>query len=417
MLRRCWTTIRSTAQARSFSQLPRKNFLTNLIGYVQEELEKNKQLKENLKRLKAETDRLEQSETLKQARLKFDLIERETAKSSERLQQKLLQLQSYIRKSLDEAKKSEIGQKSVEIGEAAYKTVLDAAETLEKSAELLSKSPAYRSLADGAKIVRHELDQFAFAGEHIYRRPDVLRKRVEFFQSTNGQSISSNPDVSSVTVHKDQQWYSAFKSWTESNPYFQKLTDLKLQYDESSNPVIRATRFVSTKLSEVVHSLFHVNNISDVSTEICKVEPEFTVAKFCKQCQTDIIPNVLEAVFRGELDIVKDWCTDAAYAQLTHYFAECKRSGYIVQAQLLDIENVEVIMGKMTEFGPLLLVSFTTHQIRFVKSLEGQPMFGTSEKPVSIGYIFVFCRNVEELDPRAAWKVMEVSELQARAIV
>ncbi|KHJ48754.1 Tim44-like domain protein [Trichuris suis] len=397
----CWRAFRSATRVRSYCQLPKKNFLTNLVDYVQEELEKNKQLKENLKRLKAETDRLEQSETLKQARLKFDLIEQETVKSSERLQQRLLQLQSYIRKTMDEAKKTEIGQKSMEMGEAAYKTVLDAAETLEKSAELLSKTPAYRSLADGAKTVRDELDQFAFAGDHIYRRPAVLRKRVEFFQSTNQHTIASNPDVSSVTVHKDQQWYSAWKSWTESNPYIQsesvslhwlaycmfiltELTDWKLQYDESSNPVIRATRFVSTKLYEVASSLFQVNNISEVATEICKVEPDFTIAKFCAHCRTDIIPNVLEAVFRGELEIVKDWCTDAAYAQLTHYFTDCKASGYIVKAQLLDIENVDVIMGKMTEYGPLLLVNFTTHQIRLVKNPAGQSMFGTS-------VTFAFC--------------------------
>ncbi|CDW60504.1 mitochondrial import inner membrane translocase [Trichuris trichiura] len=454
MLPSCWTAFRSTIRVRSYCQLPKKNFLKNLVDYVQEELEKNKQLKvsvmraqlrpsafccqENLKRLKAETDRLEQSETLKQARLKFDLIEQETVKSSERLQQRLLQLQSYIRKTMEEAKKTEIGQKSIEMGEAAYKTVLDAAETLEKSAELLSKTPAYRSLADviyqrhrvkGAKTVRDELDHFAFAGDHIYRKPVWICR-----------------DVSSVTVHKDQQWYSAWKSWTESNAYIQserlfplasslrapyktELTDWKLQYDESSNPVIRATRFVSTKLYEVASSLFRGNNISEVATEICKVEPDFTVPKFCSHCRTDIIPNVLEvndcrrfnerfkAVFRGELEIVKDWCTDAAYAQLTHYFTDCKASGYIVEAQLLDIENVDVIMGKMTEYGPLLLVNFTTHQIRSVKSPTGQSMFGTSENPVSIGYIFVFCRNVEELDPRAAWKIMEVSELRPRAIV
>lgn len=30
-------------------------------------------------------------------------------------------------------------------------------------------------------------------------------------------------------------------------------------------------------------------------------------------CEKDIIPNVLEAMMRGDLEILKDWCHEAPY--------------------------------------------------------------------------------------------------------
>lgn len=53
--------------------------------------------------------------------------------------------------------------------------------------------------------------------------------------------------------------------------------------------------------------------MSEALTEICKTDPSFTKESFVQLCEKDIIPNVLEAMMRGELDILKDWCHEAPY--------------------------------------------------------------------------------------------------------
>lgn len=57
--------------------------------------------------------------------------------------------------------------------------------------------------------------------------------------------------------------------------------------------------------------MFKSTEMSEVLTEIVKMDPNFDTNEFLKFVQTDIIPNILESVSRHELDILKDWCTDA----------------------------------------------------------------------------------------------------------
>lgn len=53
--------------------------------------------------------------------------------------------------------------------------------------------------------------------------------------------------------------------------------------------------------------------MSEALTEICKMDPEFSKEEFLKKCEYDIIPTVLEAMVRGDLEILKDWCHEGPY--------------------------------------------------------------------------------------------------------
>jgi len=84
-----------------------------------------------------------------------------------------------------------------------------------------------------------------------------------------------------------------------------------MKYDESDNPLVRASRLVTDKVSELFGGLFSKTELSEVLTEICKTDPNFDKNQFLKDCEFDIIPNILEAMIRGELEILKDWCNEA----------------------------------------------------------------------------------------------------------
>jgi import inner membrane translocase subunit TIM44 len=57
--------------------------------------------------------------------------------------------------------------------------------------------------------------------------------------------------------------------------------------------------------------MFKTTEMSEVLTEIIKVEPTFEMNEFLKKVQYDFIPNILESLSQGELEILKDWCTEA----------------------------------------------------------------------------------------------------------
>ena len=48
-----------------------------------------------------------------------------------------------------------------------------------------------------------------------------------------------------------------------------------------------------------------------------------------------------------------------------------KELGYVFDSKVLDIENVDLVMGKMMEQGPVLVISFTSQQILCVRDLKG----------------------------------------------
>lgn len=74
---------------------------------------------------------------------------------------------------------------------------------------------------------------------------------------------------------------------------------------------MRASRAVTDKVGEMFGGLFSKTELSEVLTEICKIDPHFDKQHFLKECEADIIPNILEAMLRGELEILKDWCYEA----------------------------------------------------------------------------------------------------------
>ena len=57
--------------------------------------------------------------------------------------------------------------------------------------------------------------------------------------------------------------------------------------------------------------MFSKTEMSEVLTEICKMDPNFDKELFIRDCRDDIIPNVLEAMIRGDLEILEDWCHEA----------------------------------------------------------------------------------------------------------
>jgi import inner membrane translocase subunit TIM44 len=64
---------------------------------------------------------------------------------------------------------------------------------------------------------------------------------------------------------------------------------------------------VTDKMQDILGGMFTRTELSEVLTEIVKMDPNFCKEQFLKDCERDIIPNVLEAMIRGDLEILKDW--------------------------------------------------------------------------------------------------------------
>ncbi|TNM97839.1 hypothetical protein fugu_014085 [Takifugu bimaculatus] len=357
----------------------RKGFLGEFLDNLRQELSKNQEMKENIKKFRDEAKRLEESDALQQARKKYKSIEAETVKTSEVFKKTFGSLSDTVREGLEEVSRTDLGKKIKEGVEGAAKTAMHSAESLSKEGEKFGKTSAFRAISQSVETMKKEIDT-----------GDAERQWES--SSTRIQSGSS-------------KW----KDFKDNNVVFNRFFEMKMKYDESDNALIRASRAVTDKVTDFLGGLFSKTEMSEVLTEIVKADPTFDKDSFLKQCEKDIIPNILEAMIRGELDVLKDWCYEATYSQLAHPIQQAKGLGLLFQSKILDIDNIDLAMGKMMEQGPVLIITFQAQVIMVIRSPKGDIVEGDPGKVMRMMYVWALCRDQEELNPSAAWRLLDIS--------
>ncbi|KAI5929795.1 Mitochondrial import inner membrane translocase subunit TIM44 [Manis javanica] len=326
--------------SKSYSSGNRKSFLSGLLDNIKQDLAKNKEMKESIKKFRDEARKLEESDALQEARRKYKTIESETVRTSEVIRRKLGEITGSVKESLDEG------------------------------GEKLGRTAAFKALSQGVESVRKEIDESVLGQTGPYRRPERLRRRKELSggKSEGEKVFEPNEEALGVVLHKDSKWYQQWKDFRDNNVVFNRFFEMKLRYDESDNALIRASRALTDKVTDLLGGLFSKTEMSEVLTEILRVDPAFDKDRFLRQCEKDIIPNVLEAMISGELDILKDWCYEATYSQLAHPIQQAKALGLQLHSRVLDIDNVDLAMGKMMEQGPVLIITFQAQLVMVIKN-------------------------------------------------
>ena len=387
----------------------RPGFFSQVVDNIKQEMEKNKEMKENLKKFREEAQKLEQSDALKAARQKFNTVESEASKSSEVLKENLDKVRGRLTEALDEAARTDLARKAGKLGEELGKTARGMGETLAEKGQVIGQSGAFRGISETAKVVRQEMDNQSIEAR-VYRSPEKLRKRVEVsLASDPSRAVEPNAEATGVELHKDSKFYQSWEDFKNNNQYVNKVLTWKMKYDESENPMIRASRLLTDKVSDIMGNLFSKTELSETLTEICKIDPSFDQKQFLRDCENDIIPNVLEAIVRGELEVLRDWCFESTYNIIATPIAQAQKAGCRLDSKILDIENVDLAMGKVMEQGPVLIVTFQTQQIMCVRDGKGAVIEGDPEKVMRCHHVWVLCRDPNELDPKAAWRLMEMS--------
>ncbi|XP_026332491.1 mitochondrial import inner membrane translocase subunit TIM44 [Hyposmocoma kahamanoa] len=384
----------------------RKGFFSSIIENIKEDIAKNKEMRESIKKFREEAQKLENSEALQAARKKFHAVESEASKSSEMLKDTLEGIKGKMEHVLEEASKTEIAKKAGKISEDLSKTAKGAAESIADTGSKLGQTSAFRTISQATAVVREEMAPKGLEGR-VYTSPITLRKRVDV--AMDERSFTPDTETTGVELHKDSKFHEQWEDFKNNNQYINKVLDWKLKYEESDNPVVRGARFITDKMSSLFGNIFEKTELSKTLTEICKIDPNFTAQKFLDDCANDIIPNILEAMVRGNLDILNDWCYTGVYNILAAPIKQCQQLGYRLDSKILDIEQIELVMGKMMDQGPVLVITFQSQQIMCVRDATNKVIEGSPDKVMRVNYVWVLCRDPQELNPKAAWKLLEMS--------
>jgi len=395
-----------TSSVRYNDPAKRPTFMGNLLESLKSEYSKNKEMQDSLAKFREEAKKLEESDALKEARRKFQNIEGESKQTGSALKDQISGITDKLKESVEDISKHESVKKASEFTENISAKTKDATETLGRAAENISKTSAYQTASSAASSIKGELEGNTLGGM-VYKPPLVLRKRKD--TTEEGVAMEADDSSTGVELHKDSRFSQSWQNFKDSNPVVNKFVDYRVKFEESDNPLVRGARLVTDKLQDVFGSVFTNTELSETLTEIVKMDPSFEKEQFLKDCEKDIIPNILEAITRGDLEILEDWCYEAPFNVLATPLRQAMQMGYVLDSKVLDIDSLDLAMGKMMEQGPVLVITFNSQQILCVKDREGKVVEGSADKVMRVTYVWVLCRDQTELDPRAAWRLLDLS--------
>lgn len=214
-------------------------------------------------------------------------------------------------------------------------------------------------------------------------------------------------DATGVVLHKDSLWYQQWKNFKDNNSVVNGLFDLKMKYDESDNLFVRATRTVTDKLGDIFQDVFSQSEMAKTLAEITKIDPSFNKESFLHECEYEIIPTVLQAYINGDIELLQDWCHERTYSILSAQIEQNRAAGLKLDTKILDIRDVDLVMAKIMEQGPVLILTFAAQQIMCAVDSKGKVVEGGEDKIELVYYVWAMCRDQTILQHSEAWKVLE----------
>jgi len=400
----------SQRQQRGMATEPgkRPSFIGNLLENLKSEYTKSKEMQDSLAKFREDAKKLEESDALKEARRKFQSIEGESAKTGGAFKDQLSGLTDKLKDTVEDLSKNESFKKASDFTGNLGEKTKGATESLGKAAEQLSQSSAFQTATKTASSLKEELEGHSLGGK-VYRPPRVLRRRKETAEGAEEKVIEADETTTGVEMHKDSRFSQSWQNFKDSNPVMNKFVDYRVKFEESDSALARGARLVTDKVQDIFGGVFKSTELSATLTEIVKIDPTFERESFLKECESDIIPNVLEAITKGDLEILEDWCYEAPFNVLATPIRQAKQMGLVISSRVLDIDSLDLAMGKMMEQGPVLVITFNSQQILCVKDRDGKVVEGSEDKVMRVAYVWVLCRDQTELNPQAAWRLLDIS--------
>ncbi|CAG8724309.1 17390_t:CDS:2, partial [Cetraspora pellucida] len=345
------------------------------------QIEKNKEFQQNVKLLQDQADQLGESETLRKAKEAYAKAREETIRRSEKL--------DGLKKSVEKIG-TKVSDTIKDVGENPYvkgtikgtqETISNMSSKISSTTEPIRQTKMYANIRDTLKETQ---------------KPDELLRETQ--------------TGASMVLHKDSAWKESWNKFKENNPVMQGIFNMKKNYQDSDNAIIAFTREFTDRISYTLGSFFQENETAQAITQLKIVDPGFNIEEFMKELREFIIPEIMEAYLKGDMETLKIWCSEATYSLLNHGMQSQIQQGLVSDSRVLDIRNVELATAKVLENGiPVLVVSFNTQEVVvFRDQITKEIIYGREDQIDQSTYLCVITKQEDNLtDPiTAGWRII-----------
>ncbi|CAE6357079.1 unnamed protein product [Rhizoctonia solani] len=422
------TVLRSIAGARAqfHASANRPNEIKSpfqtFVDVLKEEIQKNRELQQNVKQLQGDVDKFQDSEAMKRAK---DMYERARLTSS-------IKENPRLRAAAEELKKNGI-KISDAVGEAVrsleasgfYQGITRATAAVSSavatSTEPIRNTEAYKAISEA---VAEALDDSGASRYGGYEEKEVRRKLREKRLAKAGmqggmaraQRIKEDPEAGSAMVlHQDAGKYEKWEEMKQTNPVLRTFASWKAAYDESENPIVSGLRSMTTTIG----SWFDETETAQVTRVMRLMDPTFNMESFIRELREYIIPEVVDAYLSADREGLQQWCGEGTFNMLWATMEQYTKQGLISESKVIDIANVDVAKGNLLENNvPVFVVSFSTQEVLVFRNAKtAEVVVGAPDRVEQCSYAVVITRVEDELDNEltGGWKIVEMARRSARS--
>ncbi|KAK5114918.1 hypothetical protein LTR62_002077 [Meristemomyces frigidus] len=282
---------------------------------------------------------------------------------------------------------------------------------VEKTTRPIRQTEAYKSVKD-------TIDDGASTRYGGWTEKEERRRRREELDKKLGRSFEpqevfeENPDAgTNVTLHKDAQWKESWKSFRDNSPLMQRFFSLGNNYRDSENPLITTARSITDRVA----GFFAENETAMVIKKFREMDPSFQLEPFLTEMRTYILPEVLEAYVKGDVETLKLWLSAAQYSVYAALMQQYTTAGLKSDGKILDIRNVDILSARILEPGeiPVFVLMARTQEVHVYRNKKsGELAAGMEDKVQQVTYAIGVTRIPEDVhNPETrGWKLIELQK-------
>ncbi|KAK0734928.1 hypothetical protein B0T26DRAFT_635817 [Lasiosphaeria miniovina] len=284
-------------------------------------------------------------------------------------------------------------------------------EALDKATKPIRETEAYQNV----KNVIDDGSSSRYGGwverEERKRRRE-LREQMENKDGKSSKNLEEDPDAgTNVTLHKDAAWKEAWRDFRDSNKFVQGVFGMKNVYQESENPLISTARSITDRVA----GFFAENETAMVIKKLRQMDPAFQVEPFLRELREYILPEVLDAYVRGDIETLKLWLSEAQYSVYEALTKQYLQAGLKSDGRILDIRGVDILKARMLEPGeiPVFIITCRTQEVHVYRNAKtNQLAAGMEDKVQLVTYAIGITRIPEDVaNPETnGWRLIEMQK-------
>ncbi|KAK2073586.1 hypothetical protein P8C59_007860 [Phyllachora maydis] len=243
------------------------------------------------------------------------------------------------------------------------------------------------------------------------RKQREARERMEGKKPTQEVHEGDPATGTNVTLHKDSAWKEAWKDFRDQNKFVQGIFGMKSVYQESENPLISTARSITDRVA----GFFAENETAQVIKKLRQMDPTFQIEPFLKELREYILPEVLDAYVKGDLETLKLWLSEAQFSVYEALTKQYLQAGLKTDGRILDIRHVDILRARMLEPGevPVFIVTCRTQEVHVYRNAKtNQLAAGMEDKVQLVTYAVGITRIAEDANnpETRGWRLIEMQK-------